>query len=487
MRTATILMTVAAVLAAAAPSSYSQLQSSPPIPMTEAHPVPPIQDTETPAQKDARMRWWREARFGIFIHWGLYSIPAGTWDAKQIPGIGEWIMNNASIPLADYKALASQFNPMGFSAHDIVALAKAAGMKYIVITSKHHDGFAMFDSKADPFNIVAATPFHRDPLKELAAEARAQGIKLGFYYSQDQDWTAPGAAAMARGSHDPVSHHWDKAQDGSFPDYLHTKAIPQIKELLANYGEFPAVLWFDTPTKDMTPELAGEIVAVLNQHPNLIWNNRLGGGYKGDTETPEQYIPPQGYPGRDWESCMTINDTWGYKSYDTNFKSTETLLRNLIDIASKGGNYLLNIGPDSHGIVPQPEVERLRAMGKWLAVNGDAIYGTQPTLFGGEAGAISPTEKDSKGQPKFVPEWKWRSTTKADKIYLEIFAWPGATFHLDKMPRAVTKAYLLADTAHAPLKFAQKGSSVEITLPARAPDPIASVIVLETGGAAPAP
>jgi len=487
MRTATILMTVAAVLAAAAPSSYSQLQSSPPIPMTEAHPVPPIQDTETPAQKDARMQWWREARFGMFIHWGLYSIPAGTWDGKQIPGIGEWIMNNASIPVADYKALADQFNPTGFSAHDIVALAKAAGMKYIVITSKHHDGFAMFDSKADPFNIVAATPFHRDPLKELAAEARAQGIKLGFYYSQDQDWTAPGAAAMARGSHDPVSHHWDKAQDGSFPDYLHTKAIPQIKELLANYGEFPAVLWFDTPTKDMTPELAGEIVAVLNQHPNLIWNNRLGGGYKGDTETPEQYIPPQGYPGRDWESCMTINDTWGYKSYDTNFKSTETLLRNLIDIASKGGNYLLNIGPDSHGIVPQPEVERLRAMGKWLAVNGDAIYGTQPTLFGGEAGAISPTEKDSKGQPKFVPEWKWRSTTKADKIYLEIFAWPGATFHLDKMPRAVTKAYLLADTAHAPLKFAQKGSSVEITLPARAPDPIASVIVLETGGAAPAP
>ena len=161
-----------------------------------SHPVASIQDTETAAERDARMRWWREARFGMFIHWGLYSIPAGTWSGKQVPGIGEWIMNSASIPVADYKALASQFNPTAFNAHDIVALAKSAGMKYIVITSKHHDGFAMFDSKADPFNIVAATPFHRDPIRELAEECKKQGIKLGFYYSQDQDWTAPGGAAL---------------------------------------------------------------------------------------------------------------------------------------------------------------------------------------------------------------------------------------------------------------------------------------------------
>jgi alpha-L-fucosidase len=474
---------LSACFAALASSAQAQLEGDTFYkPNTPPHPIPSIQDSETAAQKDARMAWWREARFGMFIHWGLYSIPAGTWDGKQVPSIGEWIMNNASIPVAQYKALAGKFNPTGFSAHDIVALAKTAGMKYIVITAKHHDGFAMFASKADPFNIVAATPFHRDPLRELAEECRKQGIKLGFYYSQDQDWTAPGGAAIKRDDHQPPSFHWDKAQDGDFATYLHTKAIPQMKELLTNYGDFPAVVWFDTPTNEMTPALAAEIVTLLNQHPNLIWNNRLGGGYKGDTETPEQTIPAQGFPGRDWESCMTINDTWGYKSYDTNFKSTETLLRNLIDIASKGGNYLLNIGPDSHGVVPAPEADRLREMGKWLAVNGEAIYGTKPTLFGAEAGAPSPTEKDKKGNPKFVPAWEWRSTTASDKIYLEIFHWPAGSFHLAdvaKLSRKVTGAYLLSNPKHTPLKLTRTGDALDIQLPAAAPDPIASVVVLE--------
>ncbi len=468
------------LVVASASLAYAQLEGAKADLQPVHHPVSSIQDTETPAQKDARMQWWREARFGMFIHWGLYSIPAGTWDGKQIPGIGEWIMNNASIPVADYKALASQFNPTSFSAHDIVALAKSAGMKYIVITAKHHDGFAMFDSKVNAFNIVAATPFKRDPLRELAEECQKQGMKLGFYYSQDQDWTAPGASAILRPHHDPVTHHWDKAQDGDFDTYLHTKSIPQIKELLANYAEFPVVVWFDTPTPNMTPERAAEIVTLLNEHPNLIWNNRLGGTYKGDTETPEQYIPPQGYPGRDWEACMTMNDTWGYKSYDTNFKSTETLLRNLIDISSKGGNYLLNIGPDSKGVVPPAEVERLHAMGKWLDVNGEAIYNTKATLFGAEAGAFSPTEKDKNGKPKFIPTWNWRSTTAPDKIYVELFTWPNGSFHLDKLPRKVTGAYLLADPSHTPLKVTQTGDGVDVQLPAKALDPIATVLVLNT-------
>jgi alpha-L-fucosidase len=460
---------------------HAQLEDSKPNAQPEHHPTPAIQDTETHAQRDVRMQWWREARFGMFIHWGLYSIPAGTWNGKQIPGVGEWIMNSASIPVADYKAFAGQFNPTGFNAHDIVALAKSAGMKYIVITAKHHDGFAMFDSKANSFNIVAATPFKRDPLRELAEECRKQGMKLGFYYSQDQDWTFPGGSAYKTGNHDSATHHWDPAaQDGDFDTYLHTKAIPQIKELLTNYGEFPAVVWFDTPTANMTPERAAEIVALLNQHPNLIWNNRLGGTYNGDTETPEQSIPPQGFPGRDWESCMTINDTWGYKLNDTNFKSTETLLRDLIDIASKGGNYLLNIGPDSHGIVPATEVERLHQIGQWLAVNGEAIYDTQPTLFGPEAGALSSTDKNKSGNPKFITSWNWRSTTAPNRIYIEIFTWPGSSFHLDKLPRKVTSAYLLADFVHKHLKIEQSGESLTVRLPAIAPDPIATVVVLET-------
>jgi alpha-L-fucosidase len=480
LRTYRFVVTASAfLLAMYAPTVCAQLEGNH-IDSSKNHPVAAIQDTETQAQRNARMLWWREARFGMFIHWGLYSIPAGTWNGKQSPGAGEWLMNDASISVADYKALASQFNPTAFSAHDIVTLAKDAGMKYIVITAKHHDGFAMFDSKADPFNIVADTPFGRDPLRELADECRKQGIKLGFYYSQDQDWTAPGGAALKTGDHDRPNHHWDQAQDGDFAAYLHAKAIPQLKELLNNYGESPAVIWFDTPTDDMTPALAGEIVALLNQHPTLIWNNRLGGGYKGDTETPEQFIPPQGYPGRDWESCMTMNETWGYKSDDTNFKSTQTLLRNLIDIASKGGNYLLNIGPDSKGNVPPAEAERLRQIGQWLSVNGEAIYGTGPTPFGEEAGSYSASEKDTSGRPTFIPTWDWRATTGAHRIYIEVFSWPAGSLHIKTPHRKVTKAYLLADHAHTPLKLTPDPGGLNIALPSQAPDPIASVIVLET-------
>src|SRR5436305_9990970 len=317
---------------------------------------------ETKEQRDARMKWWREARFGMFIHWGVYSVPAGTYKGQQSTHIGEWLMRDFNIPVAEYADYTKQFNPVKFNADEWVSLAKNAGMKYIVITSKHHDGFAMFHSQTSPYNIYDATPFKRDPLKELADACRKQGIKLGFYYSQAQDWHHPGGAAADKHKEADVDerHHWDTAQSGSFDDYIKKIAVPEVKEILSNYGDV-AVLWWDTPV-DMNKERAEQFLPILKLQPNIITNNRLVRNVpeiEGDTETPEQYIPATGFPGRDWETCMTMNSTWGYKSFDNNWKSTEMLLHNLIDIASKGGNYLLNVGPTSEGVIPEPSQERL--------------------------------------------------------------------------------------------------------------------------------
>ena len=413
--------------------------------------------TQTKEQRDARMAWWRAARFGMFIHWGLYAIPAGVWRGGDTKATGEWIMRDMNIPVADYRALAAQFNPVKFDADAWMALAKAAGAKYVVITAKHHDGFALFPSQADRFNLRDVTPFTRDPLQELGAACAKHGLKLGFYYSQDQDWTAPGGATWVDG-------RWDKAQEGDFATYLEKKVIPQLEELLNNYRPWPAVIWFDTPTAEMTPELASRIAALMNRHPEVIWNNRLGGGYQGDTETPEQEIPANGFPGRDWEACMTMNDTWGFKSKDTNYKSVGVLLRNLIDIASSGGNYLLNVGPTPEGLIVPQEQERLLAMGGWLKVNGEAIYGTSATPFSGK------------------PAWG-RVTQRPGKLYLSIFDWPReGTLHL-AISNRVTKAFLLA-RPDAALAMTMEPGGITVALGGDAPEEIASVVVLEIEGEA---
>ena len=411
---------------------------------------------ETKDQRDARMKWWREARFGMFIHWGVYSVPAGTYHDKQVNGIGEWIMFNGKIPVAEYRAFAKEFNPVKYNADEWVKTAKEAGMKYIVITSKHHDGFALFDSKASDWNVVKASPYAKDLLKPLAAACARQGLKLGFYYSQAQDWNNPGGGVCGQ--------HWDPAQNGSMDDYLDKVAVPQVREILSNYGPL-GVLWWDTPC-GMNQERADKLIGLLKLQPGLIHNNRLG-HYRGDTETPEQFVPATGYPGRDWETCMTMNDTWVYKSYDQNWKPVDTLIRNLVDIASKGGNYLLNVGPTSEGLMPPPSVERLQAVGRWMKINGDAIYAT----------TASPFKRLSWG----------RCTTKlgadTSTLYLHVFDWPAdGKLYVPGLRNEVVAASLLADKS-AKLEVSKTDGGWTLTLPTEAPDKICSVIACQIKGA----
>jgi alpha-L-fucosidase len=406
---------------------------------------------------DQRMKWWREARFGMFIHWGVYSVPAGVWDGTNVTRSGaEWIMNRGRITMAEYQKLPAQFNPVKFNADDWVKLAKNAGMKYIVITAKHHDGFAMFHSQASAFNIYDATPFKRDPLKELADACKKEGIKLGFYYSQAQDWNHPGGAASGG--------HWDPAQDGSMDEFIDRVDVPQIKELLSNYGPI-AVLWWDTPT-GMNTERAEKLLPVLKLQPNIISNNRLDSHHlTGDFETPEQKIPATGIPGKDWETCMTLNRTWGFRSYDHDWKTTETLVRNLVDIASKGGNYLLNVGPTSEGLIPDPSIERLREIGRWMDVNGAAIYGTTASPF---------------------ENLKWGRCTKkvtdnGATLYLHVFDWPAdGKLLVPGLKNRVSGATLLAGGKS--LTTAQSADGVIVTVPKDAPDKISSTVVLKIDG-----
>ncbi|MHC5017038.1 MAG: alpha-L-fucosidase, partial [Planctomycetota bacterium] len=264
---------------------------------------------------------------------------AGTYNGKQIEGIGEWIMHRGKIPVAEYKQYAKQFNPVESDPDQWVRLAKEAGMKYIVITSKHHDGFALFDSKVTDWDVVDATPYGKDLLKPLAEACRKHRIRLGFYYSQAQDWCHPGGSSAG-------NKCWDDAQEGDMDEYIQNIAVPQLKEILTNYGDI-AILWWDTP-HGMTRGRADVLQSVINMSPGIITNNRLGGKYKGDTRTPEQHVPATGID-YDWESCMTMNTTWGFKSYDDNWKSTEKLILSLVKSAGKGGNYLLNVGPTSKG------------------------------------------------------------------------------------------------------------------------------------------
>ena len=423
---------------------------------------------ESKAAKDARMKWWRQGRFGMFIHWGLYATPAGQWQGKEIGGIGEWIMHRAQIPVDQYEPLAGQFNPVKFNAKEWVKIAKNAGMKYIVITSKHHDGFCLFDSDLTDYDIMDATPFKRDIMKELADQCHRQGIKICWYHSI-MDWHHPDYLPRRK---------WEKRPaDGADYDRYVAYMKGQLKELVTNYGDI-GILWFDGEwEKTWTHERGKDLYDyVRSLQDDIIINNRVDKGrkgmagltkkgeFRGDYGTPEQEIPATGLPGVDWESCMTMNDTWGFKKNDHNWKSATTLIHNLVDIASKGGNFLLNVGPTAEGLIPAASVERLAAMGKWMDVNGESIYGSKASPF------------------KKLP-WG-RCTQKKGKLYLHVFDWPkDSVLVVPGLKNKVKKAYLLAGAKGRSLPVSRKAEDVLIELPAKMDSP-ATVIVLEIKGSA---
>ncbi len=332
--------------------------------------------------KAERLAWFNEARFGMFIHWGLYSNPAGEWKGKKIGGIGEWIQRAAQIAPADYEKLKDIFNPVKFDADAWAKTAKEAGMKYIVITTKHHDGFALFDSKVSDYDVMSS-PFKRDILEELSAACRKHGIRVGWYHSI-LDWHHPDYLPKLK------SDLRAKGDHAKYKKYL----FAQVKEILTQYGKID-MLWFDGEWDRTWTHADGLRMYefALKLQPELIINNRVDkgrqgmagmnkkGDFAGDFGTPEQEIPATGFAGESWESCMTMNDTWGFKKDDHKWKSVKTLIRNLINTSSKGGNFLLNVGPTGLGEIPEPSLKRLASMGEWLQVYGDVIYATTASPF----------------------------------------------------------------------------------------------------------
>lgn len=423
--------------------------------------------TETADQRTERMSWWKEAKFGMFIHWGLYAVPAGEYNGERTSNIGEWIMHHLQIPIAEYETFAPQFNPVKYDAQEWVRIAKNAGMKYIVITSKHHDGFGLWHSDVSDWDVDDASPYEKDILKELAIACEEADIQLCFYHSI-MDWHHPDAQAMW----EPEYNQWrtEGKSNPNFPRYYEEYMKPQLEELITGYGPL-GVLWFDGEwVPDFTEEMGKDLYNyVRNLQPDIIINNRVDkgrqgmqgmnreGNFAGDFGTPEQEIPATGIEGVDWESCMTMNDTWGFKHFDENWKSDTTLIQNLIDIVSKGGNFLLNVGPTAEGLIPEASVERLAAMGEWMAVNQEAIYGAK----------ASPYER---------PDWG-RYTSKEGMLYAHIFEWPdNQKLMIPELTEATSAHMLGSDT---PLSIATSEAGTIVSLPTDAPDGIATVIAIQ--------
>ncbi|QEC43816.1 alpha-L-fucosidase [Pseudobacter ginsenosidimutans] len=411
-------------------------------------------DNRSNGKEHPNIKWFKDAKFGMFIHWGLYSKLGGEWKGKKYYGSGEWIMSQGKIPAKEYEQVAAGFNPIAFNADEWAQLTADAGMKYMVITAKHHEGFSMYDSKVTSFDMVDATPYGKDPMKPLSEATRKRGIQFGFYYSQFQDWHEPNGG----------KNSWDFDESKkNYQLYYQQKAIPQIKELLTKYGPL-GILWFDTPggmTKEQTQSFIDSLRLL---QPGCLFSSRVGhglGDYKdlGDSEIPA--TPLRGA----WESLYTHNDSWGYIQHDLNFKTPEALIQLLAQVASRGGNLLLNVGPDGNGRIPEYSIRFLRETGKWLKENGASIYGTS---FGRIA-----------DQPWGV------STSGAGKQFLHVLHMPADRQLLVPLQKrvVVSKVYLLK--GKQALKFTTHGNDINIQLPSNLPGSADHVVVMEYKGSLP--
>lgn len=401
------------------------------------------------ARDDARGDWFRESRYAMIIHWGLYSEAAGNWKGRNYYTIAEWLMHAAQIPVKDYEQLTTRFNPTEYDARAWVQLVLDAGMKYIVITSKHHDGFAMFKSAASAYNIVDATQFMRDPLRELADACAEKGVKLGFYYSQFQDWHEADAGG----------NDWDFAEPRDFDKYLREKAMPQIEELLTNYGPV-ALIWFDTPGT-ISSEASEELLALVRRlQPDCMVNSRIGNGLGDYVTLGDQEIPLTA-PDCLWETIDTHNDTWGYASYDHNWKSPHELISRLVRLLSLGGNYMLNVGPTGKGVIPEESAIILRKVGDWVHRNAESIYGTSRSPLGRQAWGCS--------------------TFRPGTLYLHVLDWPkNGTLRVPGAQDLVIGARLLA--SGEPLPYTNEANHLCITIPALPADHPVTVIALDLAG-----
>lgn len=427
---------------------------------------------ESMKTRDQRLEWWKEAKFGMFIHWGVYSVAGGEWKGHRVNTYAEHLMRKERISRAEYLELAHQFNPIGFNADEWISTAKQAGMKYFVITAKHHDGFAIYDSKVSDFTIIKQSPFKRDPIAELAAACKKQGMKFGFYYSHAFDWEHPLAPGNDWEYKNPGGDsllfggsRWYDVRPDLLPNavkYVDEKAIPQIKELLRNYH--PDILWFDTPHKLPTSENLRILQAIRETDPNVVVNGRIAsssfvlGDYLNTGDRPAEFAPVKG----DWEGIPTTNESYGYSKLDNSHKTVPFFIQLLSKAAAKGGNLLMNIGPMGNGKFDQKDTKILRGIGNWMAVNGESIYGT-------------------KRSPLAIQNWGV-CTQKADKLYLHVFNWPSdGKLMVGGLKSEVKKAYLLADKTKKALKIKRTNPlDLSLQLPLNAPDSVSSIVVLET-------